>query len=144
MHYIGSFVYVLVVVVSLSFNMGHALEISAGKSSDATANSAFASRIEVIKAALETAFNDLKATVDTFEARIASLESWRTTMNTWKTSTVDPAITNVNYLYNTWMPWVNGQLSSQDKRLDNLEKAKYTATVKTTSCKNYKKLDDSF
>jgi hypothetical protein len=81
-------------------------------------------KVSAFSAAVQAAFNDLKARVDLFDARITALENWRATIDAWKASisaTVAAMEPKVTYLYDSWRPYINSLVANLGNRVVALE-----------------------
>jgi hypothetical protein len=73
---------------------------------------------------VQAAFNVLKGQVDTFNARIATLESWKPGIDSAIASLqgrVASLEATVSWLANNWRPWAEASINSLNSRVGSLE-----------------------
>jgi hypothetical protein len=80
-------------------------------------------KVNAFTAAIEAAVNSLIAKVNTFDGRISTLETWKPVIQAdvdnlkARVATLE---SKMDYLYNTWKPWVEGQISSLTNQYSSL------------------------
>jgi len=106
-------------------------------------------KISAFSAAIQAAVNSLIAKVNAFDGRITTVETWRPIIQADVDSLkarVTALESTVGYLYNTWRPWVEGQIASLtnqyntlNTRVTTLESSPGggTVVVDTASCYNF-------
>jgi hypothetical protein len=80
-------------------------------------------KISAFTAAVQAAVNQLIARVNLFDGRIGTLETWRpiiqADVDSLK-SRVTALESTVSYLYSSWRPWVEGQLTALTNQYNTL------------------------
>lgn len=83
-------------------------------------------KITAFSAAVQAAIDQLMARVNLFDGRIDALEAWRTGVDTSianilsRLAALEARAPHLAYLYDTWRPWVEGQLSSLSSSVSSL------------------------